>query len=381
MENDLFMFGKYSMEENVSNEEERDQELFDSEESEGENNDIKPISDRKLFTDKADRSLADLFRMIESNDLILAPDYQRDFIWSKKQMSLFIESLLIKIPVPTIFFAENPDGTIEVIDGQQRLTSVYKFMKGELTLSQLKTLPEFNNKKYSDFDDTTKRIFDNSTLFTVTVKRESTPEIKFDIFSRINQGSIKLNDQELRNVIYRGPLIDKTKEFVSSNKIILDNFKVNSISKKRKLDMEFVLRLLSLSDMVIDNKLSQDYNGRIGDSITIYLEKFRNDHDKIKHEFQNLEKTLVIIRKIFKGNEFRIFDLEKNTYSPRINRSVADLQYIVFNRVVVSPEKFELYEEVFNNFVNKNIDLFKSRTGNTTVFERRLEVLKEIEAI
>lgn len=381
MENDLFMFGKYSMEENVSNEEERDQELFDSEESEGENNDIKPISDRKLFTDKADRSLADLFRMIESNDLILAPDYQRDFIWSKKQMSLFIESLLIKIPVPTIFFAENPDGTIEVIDGQQRLTSVYKFMKGELTLSQLKTLPEFNNKKYSDFDDTTKRIFDNSTLFTVTVKRESTPEIKFDIFSRINQGSIKLNDQELRNVIYRGPLIDKTKEFVSSNKIILDNFKVNSISKKRKLDMEFVLRLLSLSDMVIENKLSQDYNGRIGDSITIYLEKFRNDHDKIKHEFQNLEKTLVIIRKIFKGNEFRIFDLEKNTYSPRINRSVADLQYIVFNRVVVSPEKFELYEEVFNNFVNKNIDLFKSRTGNTTVFERRLEVLKEIEAI
>lgn len=350
-------------------------------ENEDEEEDLVPTGERKLFTDKADRSLSDLFRLIEEETLILRPNYQRDFIWSSKQMAVFIESLLIKIPIPTIFFAENPDGTFEVIDGQQRLTSIHKFMKNELILKSLKALPDFNGKKYSDFDVITKRKFDNSTLFTVTVLLESTPEIKFDIFSRINQGSVKLNDQELRNVIYRGYLIEKIEKFVNENSIINKNFKVGSVSKKRKTDMEFVLRLISLKYLTARGELSDSYNGRIGDSITLYLEAHRDNTSIVDEDIGHLEETIELISKIFKGNEFRIYNFDQNQYSVRMNKAVADLQYIVFSEIEVDVDNFDAYEEKFNLFVRDNLGLFKSRTGNTSQFKLRLAIIDELRKL
>lgn len=84
---------------------------------------------RKLYVNKVDKSTSDLFRMIIEGELNLQPDYQRKFVWDKKTMSKFIESLLLSIPVPTIFLAENSDNSFEVIDGQQRLTTIFAFMK------------------------------------------------------------------------------------------------------------------------------------------------------------------------------------------------------------------------------------------------------------
>ena len=78
-------------------------------------------SKRKLYVDKVDKSTSDLYRMIIEGELILQPEYQRNFVWTTKTMSKFIESLLLSIPIPTIFLAENKDDTYEVIDGQQRL--------------------------------------------------------------------------------------------------------------------------------------------------------------------------------------------------------------------------------------------------------------------
>ena len=87
---------------------------------------------RKLYVDKVDKSTSDLFRMIVEGELNLQPNYQRKFVWDKKTMSKFIESLLLSIPIPTIFLAENNDDTFEVIDGQQRLTTIFAFMKSKL---------------------------------------------------------------------------------------------------------------------------------------------------------------------------------------------------------------------------------------------------------
>ena len=75
-----------------------------------------------------DKSTSDIIRMITEGELILQPDYQRKFVWNEKTQSQFIESLLLSIPIPTIFLAENDDDTLEVIDGQQRLTTVYSFI-------------------------------------------------------------------------------------------------------------------------------------------------------------------------------------------------------------------------------------------------------------
>ena len=97
---------------------------------------------RKLYVDKVDKSTSDLFRMIVEGELNLQPDYQRRFVWDKKTMSKFIESLLLSIPIPTIFLAENNDDTFEVIDGQQRLTTIFAFMKSKLVANEIEKLPD-----------------------------------------------------------------------------------------------------------------------------------------------------------------------------------------------------------------------------------------------
>lgn len=99
---------------------------------------------RKLYVDKVDKSTSDLFRMIVEGELNLQPDYQRRFVWDKKTMSKFIESLLLSIPIPTIFLAENSDDTFEVIDGQQRLTTIFAFMKSKLVANEIE---KFNQIK------------------------------------------------------------------------------------------------------------------------------------------------------------------------------------------------------------------------------------------
>ena len=196
------------------------------EETEDEENEpqLPQPNSRKLYIDKGDKSVADLFRMIKQKEINLQPDFQRKFIWDKKTMSRFIESLLLSIPIPTIFLSENSDETYDVIDGQQRLTTIFSFMRESLSedevsqlpeylrnissfkLSGLDTLTEFNAKNYDDVVRE-KRKFLNVFLPIVIVEKDSSEDIKYDIFSRINRGSVKLNSQELLNVMYRGNLI------------------------------------------------------------------------------------------------------------------------------------------------------------------------------
>ncbi|MGC6342812.1 DUF262 domain-containing protein, partial [Bisgaard Taxon 45] len=111
-----------------------DDEIEQSEES------LRP---RKLYIDKGDKSVSDLFRMIKEKEINLQPDFQRRFIWDKKTMSRFIESLLLSIPIPTIFLSENHDETYDVIDGQQRLTTIFAFMKDNLSPNEIEDLPDY----------------------------------------------------------------------------------------------------------------------------------------------------------------------------------------------------------------------------------------------
>ena len=150
--------------------------------------DLNEDDKRKLYVDKVDKSTSDLFRMIVEGELNLQPDYQRRFVWDKRTMSKFIESLLLSIPIPTIFLAENGDDTFEVIDGQQRLTTIFSFMKSKLVVNEIEKLPtnlrdldtlvlngletlkQFNKKNYYDMVEM-QRKFNNVSLPVVIIKR------------------------------------------------------------------------------------------------------------------------------------------------------------------------------------------------------------------
>lgn len=360
---------------------------------------------RKLYVDKVDKSTSDLFRMIVEGELNLQPDYQRRFVWNKKTMSKFVESLLLSIPIPTIFLAENSGDTFEVIDGQQRLTTIFAFMKSKLVadeieklpnnlreldvlvLKGLETLKQFNEKSYYDMIDM-QRKFNNVSLPIVIIKKDSTEDIKYDIFSRINSGSIKLNNQELLNVMYRGELIDSLN--TASHKEIVDKlFGNRPVLKKRFGYHEILLRAKVIAGFINNdnwklreikvknknnlNKEYRIYNGRLNTAILEYLKEYRNDVQEASNLIDFIESSIYKVNAVF-GDE--AFIRISKPGSTSINKTIAELQLVILskfnhNEIVENKDKIK---ESFKNFledVDENI--FLRGTNNTTNVEKRYE--------
>ena len=161
-------------------------------------------------------------------------------MWDATRSSRLIESVLLGVPLPIIYLAEEPEGNESVIDGQQRLTSFFEFLDGTLKLSGLRVRETLNGMKFPELPKEAQSIIKKTSLRAITIKRESDKDLKFEIFERLNSGSVALNDQELRNCIYRGPYLKLLKELSEDpdfRKLL--NF---SGPDKRMRDVEMVLR-------------------------------------------------------------------------------------------------------------------------------------------
>lgn len=208
-----------------------------------------PPAQRSIYTDSADAEIFSLHERYKRGKLDVQPDFQRGFVWDAKRASRLIESALLGIPLPIIYLSEEPDNREYVIDGQQRLTSFFSFIDGKLPdnsnfdLRGLKVLSELNGKAYGELNDELQDTIRYFKIRTITFKRESDPNLKFEIFERLNTGSVPLNDQELRNCIYRGPYNDLVHELSREPDFvfILDLAQPD----KRRRDVELVLRFFA----------------------------------------------------------------------------------------------------------------------------------------
>ncbi len=171
-----------------------------------------PKEVRTLRTQAYDKSVSDLVRMMRSKDLLLEPDYQRNYVWDNRKASLLVESILLNVPIPVIYVAEDEESRWSVVDGLQRLNSLLRFFSNEFRLTGLEVLAELDRFQYTELNPKASRILNNGIIRIIVILQESHPEIKYDIFQRLNQGAIRLNEQELRNCVYRGPFIDMLKE-------------------------------------------------------------------------------------------------------------------------------------------------------------------------
>jgi uncharacterized protein with ParB-like and HNH nuclease domain len=116
--------------------------------------------------------------------------------------------------------AEEIDGRFTIIDGQQRLRSFFRFINNEFKLKNLRVLSDYEGKLFKTLDKDNQIKVEDATLRTIEIRKETNPDVKFEIFERLNVGSVKLNDQELRNCIYRGKYNNLIKE-LSENKDFL----------------------------------------------------------------------------------------------------------------------------------------------------------------
>lgn len=211
-----------------------------------------------IVVTSSDWTLELLANKFQSGDIII-PDYQRKFVWDIRRASTLIESFAIGLPVPQVFFYENSNGQLEVIDGQQRITSIAYFFegffgeedaKGNRKVFKLKGLEQrkdLEGKSFSELDERTKRRIKNASLRGVTVKQltpeEEQPESVYHIFERLNTGGQPLNAQEIRNAVYRGALLvelERLNRDINWRKIY---GKIAPDPKQR--DIELILRTLA----------------------------------------------------------------------------------------------------------------------------------------
>lgn len=188
----------------------------------------------------------------EGRNELFIPDYQRDMAWSEARQARFIESVMIGLPVPYLFAAdlgagEEDEGRIEIVDGSQRIRTLARFLQDRLRLEGLDKLKALNGFTFSDFPLSRQRRFKRTTLRLIELEKDTTEDVRRDIFERINTGSVELTDMEVRKGIYDGPFFKMIEECAA-----LPLFKElapisASLVKRRERD-EFVLRFFAYLD-------------------------------------------------------------------------------------------------------------------------------------
>jgi hypothetical protein len=273
---------------------------FDDQDTDDDIDDISS-QERQIFSDKSDPSILDLYGRFKDGELVLQPDFQRQFIWDYKKCSRLIESAILEVPLPMIYLAEEKDGREAVIDGQQRLTAFFKFLDSDYPLTGINVLKEQRGNYFVDLDRSIQNAIKRCSIRTTTIKKESSESLRFEIFERLNTGAVSLNDQELRNCIYRGPYNLFLKELSQD-----PDFKyLIGITKleKRMRDVELVLRFAAFYHTSYLN-YSSPMRKFLNADMMRYQYISEDEQDELRKAFKN---SLHIIRSLFDKHAFRRF--------------------------------------------------------------------------
>lgn len=290
---------------------------------------------RKIIWQAKDFSIREFLTMKNDGELILQPIYQRNFVATDLIASKLIESILLDVPIPVVYLAEEQDGSFSVIDGQQRLTSFLSFLEGKFPdsrpfkLSGLKVLSELNRKLFVDLEEELKKKIRSTTIHSIIIKKESNPDIKFEIFERLNTGSTKLNEDEIRNTVYRGNYIELLAE-LSENSVFHGLVKKDNF-KKRMIYRGMILRFFALSEKSYINyksSMKQFSNKELRDNREL-------SPNKAKEYKARFEHCIDLVKTVFGENAFRRYipgsdDEQGKWASTQINMALFDLQMVGF---------------------------------------------------
>lgn len=255
-----------------------------------------PVEDRRLVTQPYDLSLSTLVDDIRRQRLLLSIEYQRKYVWDRAKASRLIESFLLNIPVPVCYFAENEDGTYEVIDGLQRIQTVNDFLTGKFSLRGVSVATEFEGMHFDDLPLKEQRRLGNRTIRCIVITDDSHPDIKFDVFERLNTGSAMLAAQELRNCVYRGTLNSFLKEIANRPYFsqILGGLKNNRMAYE-----ELALRFFSLHEDL------PGYKPPLRQLLNSYMRNHRKGKPS-DEAIRVFEETCNAVHEIYGSEAFRI---------------------------------------------------------------------------
>lgn len=286
---------------------------------------------KEIATDSYQMSIGEIINLYKDEELDIHPQFQRLFRWNDYQKTKLIESIMLNIPLPSIFVSQNDEGVWDVVDGVQRLSTIFQFVgilkdeKGNIVepfkLQGTKYVPEFEGKEWNlgninSFSRDLQLDFKRTKLSINIVKKESDPSTKYELFQRLNTGGSHLSPQEVRNclMIMTDPLFYDNLYQMSNN----DSFQNTTPISDRKSDEQFRLDLITrylvgkygkLDDL---NKDYKDINNLLDEEILKIAESDNFDKEKENEEFKNLFK---FINEILGENSFKKYKKENDKFS------------------------------------------------------------------
>lgn len=222
-----------------------------------------------LVIQQSDLSLKSLSDMVELNAVDISPKYQRRERWTIEKESSLIESFLLNIPVPPIYLAEDRYGIYSVIDGKQRITAINKFLTNKMKLIALEKFPELEGFYFKDLPQSLSNALSiRPYLRVVTLLRQSDPDLKHEVFLRLNKAGVSLNSQEIRNVAFRGELNDALIE-LSDTPFLKEMLKSNKNTKiyQEMGDVQYVLRFFTVYE------LWSNFPGNMDKAMDLFMSK------------------------------------------------------------------------------------------------------------
>lgn len=238
-----------------------------TEDNEADGKEEKPYDPEQIRVDTKTFSLHQIYDMIQEGDIDLSPDFQRHFVWDKTRQSRLIESILLRIPLPMFYFAQDEEGKNTVVDGLQRLSTIKEFMDNELQLKNLEYLDSCEGKYYKTNKDEKNiepkyfRWFNMTQIVVNVIDASSPPKVKFDIFRRINTGGKPLNSQEIRNCLSKPHVRNLLNEMARLSSF--SETTLNSIKNNRMEAQEMALRFITFYDFYFHNENGEEgYPGK-----------------------------------------------------------------------------------------------------------------------
>lgn len=244
----------------------------------------------------------------DRNELYV-PEYQREFIWTDSRQSRFIESLLLGLPVPLFFVAENQDdGRFEIVDGSQRIRTLNAYVNDQLELTGLKKLTELNETKFSQLGVARRRKFKNISLRMIVLNDQTTPEIRNEMFDRINTSGVTLMAMEARRGIYKGPFTDFIIK-LAKTPLFRKLCPVAGYAQDRREEEEMTLRFCAFSETYpkfeLSNGVSLRRNG-VADFLNNYIElkNAENDQEDMAKKEKEFIMVVNFVNQTFPGQGF-----------------------------------------------------------------------------
>lgn len=290
------------------------------------------ISERssKIFRDAYQMSIGELINIYKDGEMDIHPEFQRVFRWSEHQKTKLIESIMLNIPIPSIFVSQNDEGVWDIIDGVQRLSTIFQFVGifkdddgnkvPSLVLKKTDYLPSFEGMMWNNQENEEKSFtkeqqlaFKRARIDIIIVKKESDPNTKYELFQRINTGGSKLSDQEVRNCL----MIMTNRKFymfledLARNEDFNQCVAITDRKEDEQFKLELILRLLISVKMDFANIPVYDDLKELLDKETLkFIERLNEQqYDTIRNNFN---KTFKLLNSLLGEDSFKKYTDNKH---------------------------------------------------------------------